>query len=437
VIDDMRIFMHHGVRLWHLSFIFPYLIAILTISLTVLSTPSFAGEKTITRTCKGATLVRYTLIGSNKSHSLVGPYKFIGKGTSTGLVPSPAKARRRACENAARAAAESRSITESMKAVCSHKVDYITFIGGIGKSKNEKQWFNKLNEPYPIYGNCNFPLCGDGVVGENEECDDGDDNSDIEPDACRLKCWKPACGDGVADSGEECDGEDFNNHICRDFTHKPTGQQYSVGRLDCRTDCTFDFSNCRFCGDGSTAHTSEECDDGNLIDDDGCNSDCTICVSLTPNDVNTNIEIISDTEICTHDYEVDDYGELGVIIIRAPNTTLDCDGASLSGQGDGVGIYVQRSDNVTITNCRISNFDVGIFVEDSEGLRIESRSHSFRNNNEDVVYDQSSTQPSSPPPPRTKPSSRKTSPQKSGSTRPARDGLDQPRERRLQKRFER
>lgn len=47
--------------------------------------------------------------------------------------------------------------------------------------------------------------CGDGAVEGAEECDDGEANSDDEPDACRTTCLLPRCGDLVVDSGETCD----------------------------------------------------------------------------------------------------------------------------------------------------------------------------------------------------------------------------------------
>jgi hypothetical protein len=48
--------------------------------------------------------------------------------------------------------------------------------------------------------------CGNGILEEGEECDDGDANSDAEADACRTDCTAPRCGDGVVDAGEACDG---------------------------------------------------------------------------------------------------------------------------------------------------------------------------------------------------------------------------------------
>ena len=47
-------------------------------------------------------------------------------------------------------------------------------------------------------------LCGDGVVDEDEECDDGDMNADNA--ACTASCAINTCGDGLVFEGvEECD----------------------------------------------------------------------------------------------------------------------------------------------------------------------------------------------------------------------------------------
>eukprot|EP01052_Picozoa_sp_SAG31_P011857 SAG31_NODE_682_length_12841_cov_13.637655_2_plen_744_part_00 len=48
-------------------------------------------------------------------------------------------------------------------------------------------------------------VCGDGVVGESEQCDAGEANADAEGAVCRTNCMLPRCGDGVVDGGEECD----------------------------------------------------------------------------------------------------------------------------------------------------------------------------------------------------------------------------------------
>ena len=49
--------------------------------------------------------------------------------------------------------------------------------------------------------------CGNDVVEPelDEECDDGEENSDTAPDTCRTSCRLPRCGDGVTDATELCD----------------------------------------------------------------------------------------------------------------------------------------------------------------------------------------------------------------------------------------
>lgn len=83
----------------------------------------------------------------------------------------------------------------------------------------------------------------------------GDDHPSDSPDS--------VCGDGVLGADEECDGLAFSDvSTCGD------------GYPHCRADCTV---ACTECGDGilevTPAGLREECDDGNQIDGDGC-SDC-------------------------------------------------------------------------------------------------------------------------------------------------------------------
>eukprot|EP00051_Salpingoeca_urceolata_P003684 m.59684 g.59684 ORF g.59684 m.59684 type:complete len:429 (+) comp13012_c1_seq1:879-2165(+) len=48
-------------------------------------------------------------------------------------------------------------------------------------------------------------VCGDSIAFGEEECDEGTDNSDTDPNACRTDCILPFCGDGIVDHGEACD----------------------------------------------------------------------------------------------------------------------------------------------------------------------------------------------------------------------------------------
>lgn len=67
---------------------------------------------------------------------------------------------------------------------------------------------NSDTAPDACRTDCTLPRCGDRVTDSGEQCDDGPDNWDTRPDACRTNCTLPTCGDNVTDSGEECDGSD-------------------------------------------------------------------------------------------------------------------------------------------------------------------------------------------------------------------------------------
>ncbi len=92
--------------------------------------------------------------------------------------------------------------------------------------------------------------CGDGFVGREEACDDG---NRISGDGCSDGCKiEPAvCGDGRKDPGEDCDDANLlNTDACV---------------KDCRA---------AGCGDGLLWELEEACDDGNLTPGDGCSSTC-------------------------------------------------------------------------------------------------------------------------------------------------------------------
>jgi cysteine-rich repeat protein len=96
--------------------------------------------------------------------------------------------------------------------------------------------------------------CGNGILEVTEDCDDGDDNSDAVPDACRSDCTDPGCGDDVRDSEEECDSDDTGGLSCEDL-----GMGFTGGTLLCSDDCHLVTDHCLICGNG-TLETGEECD---------------------------------------------------------------------------------------------------------------------------------------------------------------------------------
>ena len=100
--------------------------------------------------------------------------------------------------------------------------------------------------------------CGDGIIQSPEECDDGPNNSDITPGSCRTNCEEARCGDFVIDfilggQQEECDLGAGNSDISPNT---------------CRKNCL-----APRCGD-AVIDNSEECDDGNIFDGDGCTIHC-------------------------------------------------------------------------------------------------------------------------------------------------------------------
>ena len=85
-----------------------------------------------------------------------------------------------------------------------------------------------------------------------EECDLGDENSDEVGGGCRTDCTLPSCRDGVIEAGEECDdGNLVDNDACTNACRTPR------------------------CGD-AVVQPGEACDDGNGVDDDECRNDCTL-----------------------------------------------------------------------------------------------------------------------------------------------------------------
>lgn len=129
-------------------------------------------------------------------------------------------------------------------------------------------------------------LCGDGVIDVGEACDDG--NTTV-MDGCSGCVIDPqytctgqpsechTCGDGFRNPGEECDDGELigqnspgclNCQVVEGWTCFPGDSADRCGPL---------------CGDGIWLTTpevtigfAEGCDDGNLVDGDGCNASCDV-----------------------------------------------------------------------------------------------------------------------------------------------------------------
>jgi len=133
-------------------------------------------------------------------------------------------------------------------------------------------------------------ICGDGVLAFPEECDDSNRRDD---DGCSSTCYSEigVCGDGKIQSqlGEQCESSVHASTLpygcsnCRNIS--PTcnnkivdpGEECDLGaqnsnapNADCRRDCSLPR-----CGDKIIDDLYyEECDDGNRLNDDGCNRHC-------------------------------------------------------------------------------------------------------------------------------------------------------------------
>jgi cysteine-rich repeat protein len=145
---------------------------------------------------------------------------------------------------------------------------------------------NTLSDGNGCAANCEYNnTCGNGRVEVSaEDCDDGDTIDD--GDGCGANCERNAgfCGDDIIQAGVEvCD--------------PPTGD------ATCDDDCT-----ANVCGDGLVNWASENCDDGDLQDGDGCNSNCfsgngELCGNGIDDDADGNSDCFDDecviTEMCS------------------------------------------------------------------------------------------------------------------------------------------
>ncbi len=157
------------------------------------------------------------------------------------------------------------------------------------------------------------PQCGDGVLMGYETCDDGNgENGDGCSSTCGIEpgygcsgtpsaCQPTVCGNGDLETGEGCDD---GNSLPYDGCTPTCRIEPRCGEYDAGDKLTSPVGACQTsCGDGILLRGTEDCDDGNLRDGDGCSHDCQIEPGWTCTSAYDNPPTQLDIPIVARDFE--------------------------------------------------------------------------------------------------------------------------------------
>jgi cysteine-rich repeat protein/parallel beta-helix repeat protein len=205
---------------------------------------------------------------------------------------------------------------------------------------------------------------------------------------CSGYCADSSCQNYVCTKDSDCGTNFYSNNFCSSNNLVQNYTQFkcnspstplsscsnSLSQIlvsTCSLGCLNNQCNQQNCGNG-IKEGLEQCDDGNLINGDGCSSQCKIEISncVTPTD---GMNLTSNTTLCKGTYNLPN----GIWVRNFNSTTvpitLDCAGAKLIGDKTKAGIakgpfydwtinnYYQLGP-IVVKNCEIINYSEGIYI---------------------------------------------------------------------------
>jgi len=254
----------------------------------------------------------------------------------------------------------------------------------------------------------NYSFCGDGTIGEFEECDD---ENFVDGDGCDVFCeveegWDCAsgtcifatpsaqpggakcatymrfgevrrvcatCGNGECESFERCTSSNCDANMCTS----------DCGELYCPTDCE-EGAGVPICGNG-IREADEQCDDGNNVNGDGCSSICIIVsepirhaamrIEQKPASTLDQSQGANDVLLLAFDAVAgrQDVSVSGLELVAESGNVTDAQNYRLMVDEDGDGIAERLAGTATVGSDIITFRGVSVLVKDGVYKRMEVR----------------------------------------------------------------
>lgn len=193
-------------------------------------------------------------------------------------------------------------------------------------------------------GSCRMERCGNGRVDTGEDCDDGNTADD---DGCDSDCTFTCSADSDCDDGAVCNGAETCTDPGTDASACVAGTPAADGTTCPAGVCAGGVCAAVGCGDG-TVTAPEQCDDGNTVDGDGCDADCTWTCSADADCADTNL--CNGAETCT---------DPGTLASRCVAGTAATDGTVCDRDSDPATRDICRTSACVASRCGDSFVDTG------------------------------------------------------------------------------